>query len=146
MLTAQIALVQSTFALVRPIAPAATELFYAQLFRLDPSLRPMFQRDMATQGRMLMAALGGAVNGLAQLESLIPVVRRLGARHAEYGVQAAHYETVGIAVLWMLDQVLAERFTPEVRQAWAQAYDLLAGVMQAGARELVSTEQALVAH
>ena len=146
MIAAQIALVQSTFALVPPMAPAAAELFYAKLFKLDPSLRPLFQRNMATQGRMLMAALGGAVNGLTRLDSLIPVVRRLGARHAEYGVREAHYEAFGIALLWMLDQVLVEQFTPEVRQAWAQAYDLLAGVMQAGARELVPTEQELVAH
>ena len=35
----QINLVQSTFADVRPIAPAAAELFYTRLFVLDPSLR-----------------------------------------------------------------------------------------------------------
>jgi hemoglobin-like flavoprotein len=44
--SAQINLVQSTFAAIRPIATVAAELFYTRLFTLDPSLRPMFKGDM----------------------------------------------------------------------------------------------------
>jgi hemoglobin-like flavoprotein len=131
----QIDLVQRTFAQVKPIAPAAAELFYARLFTLDPSLRPMFRSDMSKQGQMLMSMIGAAVNGLSNLEKLAPVVRQLGARHAGYGVQAEHYDTVGDALLWTLEQGLGDAFTPEVSDAWAAAYGLLAEVMQLGAME-----------
>jgi hemoglobin-like flavoprotein len=138
----QINLVQSTFADVRPIAPAAAELFYTRLFVLDPSLRPMFKGDLAHQGRMLMAMLNSAVNGLTQLDTMVPVVRQLGARHVKYGVRDAHYATVGSALLWTLEQGLGDKFTPAVREAWTAAYEMLAGVMQAGAVEARSRHPA----
>lgn len=138
----QINLVQSTFADVRPIAPVAAELFYTRLFVLDPSLRPMFKGDLVHQGRMLMAMLNSAVNGLTQLDTMVPVVRQLGARHAKYGVRDEHYATVGSALLWTLEQGLGEKFTPAVRDAWATAYDMLAGVMQIGAIEARSRHAA----
>ena len=136
--SAQINLVQSTFAQVRPIAVTAAEIFYNRLFVLDPALRPMFKGDLAHQGRMLMAMLNSAVNGLTNLDAIVPVVRQLGARHANYGVRQEHYATVGSALLWTLEQGLGDKFTPAVRDAWLTAYELLAGVMQMGAIEAQS--------
>jgi hemoglobin-like flavoprotein len=131
----QIEQVQSSFNQVRPIAATAADLFYGRLFALDPSLRPLFKGDMAHQGRMLMSMLSAAVNGLTQLDALVPVLHQLGARHVNYGVKEAHYATVGSALLWTLEQGLAEAFTPEVRAAWASAYALLSGTMIAGATQ-----------
>lgn len=140
----QIQLVQSSFAEVRPIAVVAAELFYDRLFTLDPSLRPLFKGDMAHQGRMLMSMLNAAVNGLTNLDALTPVVRQLGARHVDYGVRTAHYATVGSALLWTLEQGLGDQFTPAVREAWAEAYGLLADIMQLGASEVQSKQVAVV--
>ncbi len=141
----EINLVQSSFAEVRPIAVQAAELFYQRLFTLDPSLRPMFKGDMAHQGRMLMSMLHASVNGLTNLDALVPVVRQLGARHVNYGVKTEHYATVGSALLWTLEQGLGEKFTPAVRQAWATAYELLSDVMQFGANEATHSQQAATA-
>jgi hemoglobin-like flavoprotein len=131
----QIDLVQKSFADVKPIAATAAELFYSRLFTLDPSLRGMFKGDIARQGQMLMSMIGAAVAGLKNLETLAPVVRQLGARHAGYGVRTEHYATVGAALLWTLEQGLGAKFTPAVREAWAAAYELLSEVMQLGALE-----------
>lgn len=131
----QIDLVQRSFGEVKPIAAAAANLFYTRLFTLDPSLRPMFKGEMTKQGQMLMSMIGAAVNGLRNLETLAPVVRQLGARHAGYGVRTEHYATVGSALMWTLEQGLGDKFTPAVREAWAGAYDLLSEVMQLGAME-----------
>ncbi len=131
----QITLVQASFADVKPIAATAAELFYNRLFTLDPSLRPLFKGDMGQQGQMLMSMIGAAVSGLKDLERLAPVVRQLGARHVRYGVKAQHYATVGSALLWTLAQGLGQRFTPDVREAWAAAYTLLSDVMLLGAME-----------
>lgn len=139
----QINLVQTTFAEVRPIAAVAAELFYNHLFALDPSLRPMFKGDMVQQGRMLMAMLNSAVNGLTNLEALVPVVRQLGARHSRYGVRDEHYAIVGSSLMWTLEQGLGDKFTPAVRDAWAAAYEMLANVMQMGAIEARSRNPAV---
>lgn len=131
----QIQLVQSSFAEVRPIADAAAQIFYHQLFALDPALKSMFKGDLTRQGQMLMSMLGTTVNGLTHLNTLVPVVHRLGARHSGYGVRAEHYVTVGNALLMTLEQGLGEKFTPATQEAWRSAYALLASVMQDGARE-----------
>lgn len=131
----QIQLVQNSFNQVRPIAVTAAELFYNRLFTLDPSLRPMFKGDMAHQGRMLMSMLSAAVNGLTNLAALVPVVRQLGVRHANYGVRDEHYATVGSALVWTLEQGLGDAFTVDVCKAWTAAYGVLANTMQAGATE-----------
>jgi hemoglobin-like flavoprotein len=128
-------LVQESFAKVLPIKQLAATVFYEQLFTLDPSLRPMFRGDMMRQRAMLMAVLSTAVNGLDKLHEIVPMVEALGRRHVAYGVRESHYATVGAALLWTLEQGLGEAFTPEVRDAWAACYGLLAGVMQAAARQ-----------
>ncbi len=131
----QIALVQTSFAQVLPIADTAAALFYGLLFELDSSLKPLFRGDMQEQGRKLMTMLRVVVNGLHRLDQLVPAVQELGRRHARYGVQDAHYDTVGTALLATLQQGLGEAFTPDVAAAWATAYTLLAETMKAAAAE-----------
>src|SRR5690606_16826457 len=81
----QIKLVQDTFALVAPQADEAAQIFYARLFELDPSLRPLFKHDLREQGRKLMQMLSIAVHALDNIESLLPALKALGDRHAGYG-------------------------------------------------------------
>jgi hemoglobin-like flavoprotein len=129
----QISAVRSTFAQLVPQADTVAELFYARLFELDPQLRPLFKADMGEQRSKLMAMLGAGVGGLDRLDALAPLLRQLGARHVAYGVRDAHYGTVGAALLDTLAKGLGDGFTPDTRAAWAEAYALIAGTMQAGA-------------
>lgn len=134
----QIELVQSSFAEVLPIAEPAAALFYDRLFELDPSLRAMFRGDMKKQGKMLMDMIALVVVNLRNLDRIVPGVRALGARHAGYGVQDEHYDTVGEALLWTLGQGLGEAFTDDVRDAWATAYTVLATTMKDAASEVAA--------
>lgn len=135
MLDSQKILVQKSFALVAPIADQAAELFYGRLFTLDPSLRSLFTTDMKEQGRKLMQMIGYSVRGLDRLDHLIPAIEELGRRHGMYGVEDEHYDVVGEALLWTLEQGLGDRFTDETREAWARVYELLAGTMKRAAGE-----------
>lgn len=134
----QIQLVQSTFTQVKPVADTAAAMFYQRLFELDPSLRPLFTSDLRSQGAKLMATLALAVNGLSRPESIVPAVQSLGRRHAGYGVQPAHYQTVGQALLDTLATALGDQYTVDVADAWTAAYSLLAGVMQEAAASPVA--------
>ena len=126
----QITLVQDTFDKVRPISEEAAKLFYNRLFELAPSLKSLFKGDMKTQGRMLMQMLDYAVTGLDRLDTIILAIQNLGIRHAGYGVKDEYYETVGEALLWTLEQGLGKDFTPDVKDAWAEAYKLLSDIMK----------------
>lgn len=127
-------LVQASFSKVLPIAPQAADLFYTRLFELDPSLRPLFSADMTEQKKKLMQMLATAVRGLDNLDTLVPVVRELGARHIGYGVNDAHYETVASALLWTLEKGLGPDFTAETKDAWVAVYTILSTTMKDGAR------------
>ena len=127
-------LVQRSWRAVAPVGDTAAELFYGKLFSLDPGVRALFKNDMRDQGRNLTAMMSVAVHGLARPEKILYAVEQLGRRHAAYGVQPRHYESVATALLWMLEQVLEEAYTPDVREAWTQAYTLLAKAMQDATR------------
>lgn len=129
MTPSEITLVKDSFRKVQPIADQAAALFYARLFELDPALRPLFRGDLEEQGRKLMAMISMAVASLDRLDTLVPAVRQLGARHGAYGVRNEHYATVGTALLWTLEKGLGPAFTPEVRAAWTTTYTLLANTM-----------------
>ncbi len=131
----QVALVQGSWKDVLAVPETSAQLFYLRLFALDPSLQSMFRGEMREQGRKLIAMMSVAVNGLARIETLVPVIEALGRRHAGYGVKDEHYATVATALLWALEQGLGARFTPDVKDAWSAAYGLLASTMQGAARQ-----------
>jgi hemoglobin-like flavoprotein len=108
-------------------------IFYQRLSDIDPKLRPLFKGDMAEQGRKLMAIIGTAVANLGQNDSILRAVKQLGERHSGYGVKTLDYDTVGEALLWTLEQGLADAFTPPVREAWTVCYGTLADIMKAAA-------------
>ena len=131
----QKALVKTTWSLVVPIADTAASLFYGRLFEIDPSTRPMFEStDMPEQRKKLMQALATVIGGLDNLAPLIPVLETLGRKHVAYGVLDKHYDSVGTALLWTLEQGLQTAWTPPVQDAWIAAYTAVAGVMRNAAK------------
>ena len=125
----QTELVQESWRRVEPIADTAARLFYRRLFEIAPEVRPLFKTSMSEQGDKLMKSLAVVVAGLDRLDSIVPAVETLGRRHDDYGALPEHYDAVGEALLWTLEQGLGEAFTDETRAAWAEAYETLASVM-----------------
>jgi nitric oxide dioxygenase len=135
--------IRASWAAVEPIADAAAGLFYGRLFELDPAIeRPFRRTDMPAQRKVLMQTLTVVVKSLDKLDQIVPAVQALGRRHAGYGVREEHYATVGAALLWTLERGLGDAFTPEVRDAWADAYAILASVMIEAARPEVADGEA----
>ena len=125
----QIKLVQDSFAKVAPISEKASELFYGRLFETAPQVRALFPDDMTEQRKKLMATLAIVVNGLTNLDAILPAASALAKRHVSYGAEPAHYPIVGSALLWTLEQGLGPSWTPEVAAAWTAAYGTLSGFM-----------------
>ena len=125
----QIKLVQQSFAKVAPISDQAAELFYGRLFEIAPSVRALFPNDMTEQRRKLMATLAIVVNGLSNLETILPAASSLATRHVAYGARPEHYPVVGEALLWTLEKGLGADWTPAVAEAWTAAYGTLSSFM-----------------
>ena len=125
----QVKLVQQSFARVAPIADQAAVIFYDRLFEVAPQVKAMFPADMIEQRKKLMATLSVVVNGLGNLETILPAASALATRHVSYGAKAEHYPVVGAALLWTLEKGLGDGWTPEVADAWTAAYGTLSGFM-----------------
>src|SRR6476469_5427915 len=125
----QVTLVEQTFGQVAPIADKAAEIFYDRLFEVAPTVKPLFQGDMAEQRRKLIAMLAVVVRGLSDLPSILPAASALAKRHVDYGAKPEHYPLVGEALLWTLARALGPRWTPEVALAWTAAYTTLSDFM-----------------
>src|SRR6266849_4809664 len=89
----------------------------------------MFPNDMTEQRKKLMSTLAVVVNGLSNLEAVLPAASALAKRHVGYGAKPEHYPVVGGALLWTLEKGLGEAWTPETATAWTAAYRTLSGYM-----------------
>src|ERR1700754_912562 len=125
----QITLVQDSFAKVAPISEQAAAIFYDRLFEVAPAVKAMFPSDMTEQRKKLMATLAVVVNGLSNLQAVLPAASALAKRHVSYGATPEHYPVVGGALLWTLEKGLGDAWTPDVAAAWPSAYGTLSGYM-----------------
>ncbi len=105
------------------------EIFYGKLFELDPSLENLFTSDINSQGKKLVSMLDTAVKTIDKPETLIPAVKKLGVNHVGYGVKNEHYETVGTALIFTLEQALGDGFDAATKRAWTATYNLLSKTM-----------------
>jgi nitric oxide dioxygenase len=125
----QVQLVQQSFAKVAPISEQAAVLFYDRLFEVAPAVKSLFPADMTEQRRKLMATLAVVVNGLGNLETILPAASALATRHVSYGARPEHYPVVGGALLWTLEKGLGDEWTPDLADAWTAAYGTLSSFM-----------------
>ncbi len=128
-----VTLIRRTWALAAADPGRTSSVFYGNLFRIDPSTRPLFKSDMDAQGRKLTDTLGFIVDNLDNPHALLPAARDLAIRHVSYAVTADQYESVGTALLSTFDQLLGADFSVEDREAWASIYTTLADHMIAEA-------------
>ena len=127
----QTLLVRSSWPAVAANADMLTVRFYETLFEIDDSAARLFAGiDMTTQRTRLAQALAVVVNSLDDPDRLLPAIAALGKRHAHYGVESHHFDSVGQALLVALADSLGEEFNPDVRRAWTDAYALVASVMR----------------
>jgi hemoglobin-like flavoprotein len=137
-------LVTESWKSLAPNGAMVGAIFYRRLFEIDPTLRPLFARvPMEDQIHKLVTMLDLVVHWLDLPERLVPVLKQLGERHTKYGVQDEHYNKVGTALLGTLEEGLGDKFTPELRSAWNEAFLLISSLMRRGAAKISGTFPAL---
>lgn len=126
----KVALVQQSFGKVAALGLKASEIFYVELFAIDPSLRAMFSDDMREQHKKLLSALAYVVHSLHAPEKILNSIENLARIHVDYGVKPEHYTYVGNALLRTLKKGLGSEFTPDLCEAWTEAFRTLARIMK----------------
>jgi len=127
----QVVLVRGSWPALGANAAAFTAQFYARLFEIDKGAARLFAGvDMASQQKKLAQALAVMVKALDDPDQLLPAVAALGRRHAGYGVEDHHFNSVGEALIGALGDVGGDDFTPAAQRAWLEVYTLVASVMR----------------
>ena len=110
------------------------DVFYARLFATAPAVKPLFaSTDLKRQKGMLLAALVLLRRSLRDLDSVVPKLRDLGARHVRYGAQPEHYPVVGEVLIGSMAEIAGDAWTVEYELAWTEAFAVVAGAMLDGA-------------
>lgn len=127
-------LLEQSFELVKPEADRLMDSFYNNLFTDYPAAKPLFTHtDMDKQKQQLKGALVMVVNNLRNPDVLTKSLQGLGARHVKYGALPEHYPLVGNSLLKSLGQHAGSAWTPEVKEAWVNAYGAITELMLDGA-------------
>nr|WP_275432080.1 globin domain-containing protein [Streptomyces sp. ICC1] len=130
-------ILKSSFAVVERRAEHAVKFFYSHLFWHNPGVRELFPasfEDMERQRDRLFAALTHVIAHLED-ETLVPYLRDLGRDHRKFLAGPEHYAAVGSSLLAALAETSGEAWTPAVEKAWAEAYQVIADAMTAGAAD-----------
>jgi hemoglobin-like flavoprotein len=127
---------ETSFDLIAPRGDELMEIFYARLFEAAPAVKPLFEgTDMARQRAMLLAALVLVRNSLRDLDSIVPALRKLGARHVAYGAEPGHYPVVGAVLIAAMAEVAEDAWEQRYTDAWGEAFGVIAATMLEGAAE-----------
>ena len=130
----QVDLVRKSFDALWPFRRKLAEQFYGRFFELAPDTRRLFPEDMEKQHLKLMDTIAAIVGTLDQHEMFQSIISHTGRKHAEFGVQTAHFAAFGDALIWGLRHQLGPAFTPELQQAWIVLYDAIQAEMMRAAK------------
>jgi hemoglobin-like flavoprotein len=126
---------ETSFDLLAPRGEELMDEFYSRLFAAAPAVRPLFPTDMQRQKVMLLGALVLLRKSLRNLDSIVPKLRELGARHVAYGARPEHYPLVGATLIDAMAALAQDDWKPEYEQAWSAAFEIVAATMLEGATQ-----------
>ncbi|MDG1731949.1 MAG: NO-inducible flavohemoprotein [Thalassotalea sp.] len=136
---AHIDIVKSTIPLLENAGSALTDHFYQRMFSHNPELQDIFNMSNQHTGRQQVAlfeAIAAYAKNIDNLGALTTAVERIAHKHTSFNIQAKHYEIVGMHLIETLRELATEAFTPDVEDAWTQAYLFLAQIFISRESEL----------
>ncbi|WP_122038661.1 globin domain-containing protein [Asaia bogorensis] len=139
------AIVKATIPALEAHGVTITKTMYGALMR-DPSIAAMFNQTDQANGRQphaLAAAVLAYARHIEHPEKLEAALRLIVERHVAVMVKPEQYPVVGEALLGAIKTVLGDAATPEILEAWADAYRFLAEVLIAQEADTYAARAAL---
>ena len=137
-------IVKSTAPILAEHGETLTRHFYKRMFEHNPEVQEFFNPSNQAKGAQ-QRALAGAICAYAthidNLEVLTDAVELIAHKHASLQVKPEHYPIVGENLLASIKEVLGEGATPEIIDAWAEAYGFLADIFIKREEELYQQQK-----
>ena len=129
-------IVKATIPMLEEKGLAITSRMYEILFEKYPETKDLFNGSPEDQPKILLAAIAAYANNIDNIEQLHDKVIYIADAHVKSNVQEEHYPMVGEAVLIAMQDVLGEVATPEILEAWEEAYFYLAEILVMNEKQL----------
>ncbi|MCF6436676.1 NO-inducible flavohemoprotein [Pseudoalteromonas sp. MMG022] len=124
-----ISLVKSTIPLLSGAGTAVTAHFYQRMFTHNPEFKNIFNMTNQHTGKQQFAlfnAIAAYATHIDNPQVLEQAIGRINHKHVSLNIQAKHYDIVGHHLIETLKELAPEQFTPDIEQAWREAYGFLA--------------------
>lgn len=121
--------VKATIPVLKEHGLAITSRMYDVLFEKYPETKSLFSSAPEEQPKILAAAIAAYATNIDNLEVLNEAVGRMAQAHVNSQVKPEHYPMVGDAVLTAMQDVLGDAATPEILEAWKEAYFFLGDIL-----------------
>ena len=138
-----IKIVKSTAPVVKEKGKEITERMYEIAFNERPEYRRFFENThmkSPEEGRKQAAKLAASVYAYAchidELEKLGNAVEQIAHAHVNTRVIAEQYPVIGECLLAAMKDILGDAATPEVMEAWTEAYNSLADIFITREKEI----------
>lgn len=131
--------IDASVPVLREHGVAITSAFYKNMFQAHPDLKNMFNMGNQANGSQQQSLASAVFAYAANIDNaavLAPVIKRIVHKHAAVGLTADHYPIVGEHLLGAIKQVLGDASSPELLDAWGEAYWLLANQLIEAEKEL----------
>ena len=129
-------IVKATAPVVAKNSEAITSTMYDILFTKYPQIKDLFKDAAPDQHKKLAGAVSAYAANIDNLEVLSAAVEKMAASHVGANVKPEHYPIVGECILEAIGKVLGEAATPEIVEAWSEAYFFLADILIKREKEL----------
>ncbi|MFJ1459396.1 globin domain-containing protein [Nocardia wallacei] len=107
--------------------------FYGHLFAENPRLRELFPPTMDMQAKRLMTAIGFVLDHLEDWDRAQRFLEQLARDHRKYGVEAAHYDLAGRALVAAFRTYNGPVWTRQLEEGWRDISILISASMAIGA-------------
>lgn len=134
--------IKSTVPVLKTKGIEITTVFYKTMFERNPEVKPLFDMSRQASGeqpKALALTILAAAQNIENLESILPVVKRIAEKHCDRGILPEHYPIVGENLLIAIKSVLGDACTDDILLAWEQAYGIIANIFIAEEKEIYAS-------
>lgn len=124
-------IVKQTVPVLEQYGGVITKTFYGNMLRENKDLLNYFNKVNQAKGAQstaLATTVLAAAKHIDDLSAILPHVEQIGHKHRALQIKPEHYPIVGKYLLQAIKEVLGEAATPEIINAWAEAYGAIADI------------------
>jgi len=129
-------IIKSTAPVIKEHGEAITTAMYKIMFAKYPEAEALFKDAEPDQYKKLANMVYAYAANIDKLENLQKGIDKVAQIHVNVNILPKHYPWVGESLLGAIKEVLGDAATPEVIDAWEEAYGFLANVFIAREEEI----------